>query len=109
VHLSYARDVTKLEAAVLAVLADLPPGDTYSYGWVADAAGYPGRARAVGTLLATGVDDVPWWRVVRADGRLVAPHAREQARRLRAEGVAVVKGRVRGHTNHAPRATPERP
>jgi methylated-DNA-protein-cysteine methyltransferase-like protein len=101
--------VTKLEAAVLAVLADLPPGDTYSYGWVADAAGYPGRARAVGTLLATGVDDVPWWRVVRADGRLVAPHAREQAHRLRAEGVAVVKGRVRGHTNHAPRATPERP
>ena len=101
-HLSYARHVTKLEAAVLAVLADLPPGDTYSYGWVADAAGYPGRARAV-------VEDVPWWRVVRADGRLVAPHAREQARRLRTEGVAVVNGRVRGHTNHAPRATPEGP
>ncbi len=97
--------MTKLEAALTAVLAGLPPGDTYSYGWVADAAGYPGRARTVGTLLASGGEDVPWWRVVRADGRLVAPHAREQARRLRAEGVTVVNGRVRGHTNHAPRAT----
>ncbi len=46
-----------------AVLLTLPPGDTYSYGWVADQAGYPGRARAVGTFLASATDDeIPWWR-----------------------------------------------
>ena len=99
----YARNVTDLEAAVRAVLENLPPGDTYSYGWVADQAGYPGRARAVGTFLASGAaDDVPWWRVVRSDGRLVAPSAREQAQRLRAEGVGVANGRVRERPNHVP-------
>jgi methylated-DNA-protein-cysteine methyltransferase related protein len=98
--------VTEFEAAVRAVLAELPPGDTYSYGWVADQAGYPRRARAVGALLASGLDDVAWWRVVRSDGRL-APHiAREQASRLRAEGIDVVNGRLRDHPNHVPRARP---
>ncbi len=86
-----------------AVLAKLPPGDTYSYGWVADEAGYPGRARGVGTLLASGLDDVPWWRVVRADGTLAHHIAKEQTARLRDEGVDVERGRVRGGPNHAPR------
>ena len=95
--------MTDFEKAVRAVLAKLPPGDTYSYGWVADEAGYPGRARGVGTLLASGLDDVPWWRVVRADGTL-APHiAVEQAAHLRDEGVDVVGGRVRRRPNHVPR------
>jgi methylated-DNA-protein-cysteine methyltransferase-like protein len=94
--------VTDFESAVLAVLAELPPGDTYSYGWVADQAGYPGRARAVGRLLASGLDDVAWWRVVRADGTLAA-HATDQAARLREEGVEVVRGRVRDGPNHVPR------
>jgi alkylated DNA nucleotide flippase Atl1 len=98
--------VTDLEIAVRAVLANLPPGDTYSYGWVAEEAGYPGRARAVGALLASGADGLPWWRVVRADGRLVAHLAREQAQRLRAEGVTVVNGRVRDHPNHRARVRP---
>ncbi|MGZ4691061.1 MAG: MGMT family protein, partial [Acidimicrobiia bacterium] len=65
--------------------------------------GYPGRARAVGALLATGPDDLPWWRVVRSDGHLVAHIAREQAARLREEGVETVNGRVRAHPNHASR------
>lgn len=85
------------------VLAKLPPGDTFSYGWVADEAGYPGRARAVGALLASGPDGVPWWRVVRSDGRLVPHIAREQAARLRTEGVETVNGRLRDHPNHVPR------
>ena len=89
--------------AVRAVLHDLPPGDTYSYAWVASQAGYPGRARAVGALLASADDALPWWRVVRADGRFVDHLAREQAARLRREGVESVNGRVVGHTNHVPR------
>ena len=96
----------EFEAAVRAVLTKLPPGDTYSYGWVADEAGYPGRARAVGALLASGVDDLPWWRVVRSDGRLVPHIAREQAARLGKEGVETVDGRLREHPNHVSRRRP---
>lgn len=85
------------EAAVLAVLHGLPPGDVVTYGEVALEAGYPGLSRAVGSLLASGAHPVPWWRVVNASGRLVPGHEAAQADRLRAEGVEVdeVAGRVR--------------
>lgn len=77
------------------VVAGLSPGEVVSYGEVARQAGRPGAARAVGGVLRRSGRDLPWWRVVLADGRL-APHlADEQARRLRAEGVVVRAGRVR--------------
>lgn len=89
---------TPFAAAVLEVLLALEPGDVVTYGEVAVEAGRPGAARAVGRLLAetppSGVA-VPWWRVVTASGRLVPGHEAEQARRLRAEGVAVTGTRVR--------------
>ncbi len=91
-------DRTSFEAAVLAVLEALGPGDVVTYGEVAAEAGRPGAARAVGRLLAQGPVRgvaVPWWRVVTASGRLVPGHEAEQARRLRAEGVAVTGQRVR--------------
>ena len=47
----------------------------------------PGRARLVGRILAEDGHDLPWHRVLRADGTC-APHiATEQLARLRAEGV----------------------
>ena len=90
-------DLTAFEAAIVDVLARLRPGDVVTYGEVAAEAGYPGRARAVGTHLARSGDTCAWWRVVTSSGRLVPGHEREHARRLRAEGVAVdvQKGRVR--------------
>ncbi len=94
--------MTALADAVLAVLRRLPPGEVVTYGEVAAEAGYPGRARAVGNVLA-GADGVPWWRVVAANGRLVPGSEREQAARLRAEGVAVHDGRVVMARRHAPR------
>lgn len=96
--------MAEFEAAVRSVLERLPPGDAFSYGWVASEAGYPGRARAVGALLASGLDDLPWWRVVRADGTMAEHLVAEQSARLRKEGVETVNGRVRGHINHVPRA-----
>jgi alkylated DNA nucleotide flippase Atl1 len=39
---------------------------------------------------------VPWWRVVRTDGRLAAPNVADQRRRLRAEGVEIDGERVIG-------------
>ena len=83
------------EECVVIVLLRLRPGEVVSYGEVAAEAGYPGAARAVGNLLRRGVDGVPWWRVVRADGTIVSGHAAEQAARLADEGVAVIDGRVR--------------
>lgn len=95
--------MAEFEAAVRAVVGRLPPGDTFSYAWVASEAGFPGRARAVGALLASGLDDLPWWRVVRSDGSMAEHLVAEQSTRLGKEGVETVNGRVRGHTNHVPR------
>ena len=79
--------------AVIAVLLALEPGDVMAYGEVATEAGYPGAARAVGNLLRT-TPGLPWWRVVNAAGRLAPGNEKEQAQRLRAEGVSVKNGRV---------------
>ena len=83
--------------SVVAVIAALAPGEVVSYGDVAAQAGFPGAARAVGSLLAgPDSDGLPWWRVVTSTGRLVPGHEVEHARRLRAEGIEIVNGRVRG-------------
>ena len=82
-------------ARVVAVIRAIEPGDVWTYGEVAEAAGRPGAARAVGRILATVDDDLPWWRVVTASGRLVPGHEQTHARHLRAEGVVVRDG-VRG-------------
>ena len=86
--------------AIWDVVCRIPQGQVSTYGAVARAAGLPGRARQAGFALRVAPDGMhlPWHRVVGAGGRIVFPrtsrHHREQARRLRAEGVAVVQGRV---------------
>lgn len=85
-----------LERHTLEVVRALQPGEVVSYGDVAEVAGFPGRARSVGRVLAAAADvDLPWWRVVTAGGRLVPGLESEQAARLRAEGVEVSGARVR--------------
>lgn len=86
--------VTDFEQRAARILRHLRPGEVTTYGEVAEEAGSPGAARAVGNLLAR-TDGLPWWRVVAASGRLVPGHERTQARLLRAEGVEVAGGRVR--------------
>ena len=82
------------EDRVDSVLRRLRPGEVVTYGEVAEEAGNPGAARAVGRLLATVDADWPWWRVVTSQGRLVPGHEAEHARRLRAEGVEIRNGKV---------------
>ena len=84
------------EDAVIAVLRSLEPGEVVTYGEVAEQAGYPGAARAVGSLLRRTTEDLPWWRVVGAGGRLRAPSPSRQAEMLRSEGVSVIGTRVGG-------------
>lgn len=86
--------MTPLQQRFRAVVADLAPGEVVSYGEVARRAGRRGAARAVGGFLAAHGTDLPWWRVVRADGTLADHKVGEQSRRLRSEGVEVVQGRV---------------
>ena len=82
------------------VVGMIPRGKVSTYGAVARAAGLPGRARLTGFALKIAPIEMhlPWHRVVGAGGRIVFPktslHYREQARRLRAERVAVNDGRV---------------
>jgi methylated-DNA-protein-cysteine methyltransferase-like protein len=84
------------ETAVLEVVRALRPGEVTSYGEVAAEAGFPGAARAVGNLLRRS-EDLPWWRVVASDGRLVPGAAQEQTGRLKAEGVPITPaGKVAG-------------
>ena len=86
--------MTRLDDEITAVIASLARGEVVSYGDVAHDAGRPGAARAVGALLSNTGVDLPWWRVVRADGRIVTAKASRQAALLRAEGVVVRDGRV---------------
>jgi len=82
------------------VVCSIPRGRVSTYGAVARAAGLPGRARQAGFALRVAPEDLnlPWHRVVGAGGRIVFPSGtrehKEQARRLRAEGVEVKAGRV---------------
>jgi len=86
--------------AIWHVVCAIPRGQAATYGTVARAAGLPGRARQAGFALRVAPKDLnlPWHRVVGAGGRIAFPIStrahKEQARRLRAEGVRVKNGRV---------------
>lgn len=82
--------VERVRAAVRAI----PPGQVRSYGEIAEETGLR-SARLVGRVLAEDGHDLPWHRILRADGTC-APHiATEQLARLRAEGVVLDRGRRR--------------
>lgn len=95
-----AKPAAEAQQRIIAAVRALPSGRVASYGQVAARAGLPGRARLVARVLSLAPSTLrlPWHRVLRSDGRIAFPpgspgHA-EQARRLRAEGVRVVGGRV---------------
>jgi methylated-DNA-protein-cysteine methyltransferase-like protein len=93
-------DASPAVQAIWEVICTIPRGQVSTYGAVARAAGFPGRARLTGYALRTAPDDLllPWHRVVGAGGRISFPKSsapyREQTKRLRAEGIALKEGRV---------------
>ena len=77
---------------ILEAVRQIPPGYVATYGQVAAAAGYPGRARLVGYVLGRCplAEEVPWHRVVGASGYISERRGSgpmEQRRLLAAEGV----------------------
>jgi methylated-DNA-protein-cysteine methyltransferase-like protein len=80
------------------VLEQLKPGEVVSYGDVAEEAGFPGAARAVGNLVRT-TPGLPWWRIVARSGRLAPGLEQRQTELLRSEGVTVANGRVKMRDN----------
>lgn len=85
---------------IWATIEDIPPGRVANYGQVAELAGFPRGARLVCYALRVVPRErrIPWFRVINAQGRIAiakdSPGYKEQAERLRAEGVSVNEGRV---------------
>lgn len=83
----------EIHERIRSVIASIPSGSVATYGDVAALSGAP-SPRLVGRVLAEDGHDLPWQRVLRADGT-TAPHlTREQLARLRAEGVLADGERV---------------
>jgi methylated-DNA-protein-cysteine methyltransferase-like protein len=82
-----------LHERVREIIAGVPAGTVATYGDIAALAGAP-SPRMIGRILAEDGHDLPWHRILRANGT-PAPHlAREQLARLRAEGVLANGERV---------------
>ena len=80
------------------IVRQIPPGRVMAYGQVGALIPPPMdmtlkdydafKARWVGGAMAQCPDDVPWWRVINAQGKISErPGAAEQRQRLEAEGV----------------------
>jgi methylated-DNA-protein-cysteine methyltransferase related protein len=80
-------DMTEREFRVLQRIRATPPGFVRTYGDVS-----PGAPRFAGTVLARTSEDLPWHRIVRADGSLAK--GRRQRDLLVAEGVPFKDDRV---------------
>jgi alkylated DNA nucleotide flippase Atl1 len=84
---------------VLGWVEQIPPGQVLTYGDLAALVGR-GGPRQVGSVMASWGGGVPWWRVVRADGRPAAGYEREALDRLRAEGTPLRAGGDRVDLTH---------
>jgi alkylated DNA nucleotide flippase Atl1 len=70
-------------AEIIDAVRAIPEGFVRTYGDLA-----PGAPRFAGRVLYATTEDVPWWRVVRADGSL--PVGEAQRALLDAEGVPLL-------------------
>jgi methylated-DNA-protein-cysteine methyltransferase-like protein len=86
------------DEVVYRLLRRVPRGHVVTYGQLAALAGFPRRARAVGHAMRDCPADVPWHRVVNAQGA-ISPRRRmsgmlTQRIRLEQEGLRLRGGRV---------------
>ncbi len=81
------------------LVARIPYGSVASYGQIAGMLGDPRRARTVGWAMHECPQDLPWHRMVKADGSLPNPDfAALQKAMLQSEGVLFLDtGRIDMH------------
>jgi O-6-methylguanine DNA methyltransferase len=90
--------VSRFRTRVITVVRRIPAGRVATYGDVAELAGAPGAARAVGSVMRTCTTrGVPCHRVVAAGGQLGGYGGSEAMKRalLQAEGVVLAGSRIR--------------
>ena len=75
-------------ASVYALVAQIPPGFVASYGQLARMLGAPRAARQVGWAMRRCPEELPWHRVVKADGS-IAGGGQSKLRRALLEGEGV--------------------
>jgi O-6-methylguanine DNA methyltransferase len=80
--------------SVLDAVDRIPPGKVMSYGDVAELVDRPGASRAVGAVMARYGAEVPWHRVVHADGSCASHQSDRQLALLREEDVPILGDRV---------------
>lgn len=88
------------QQAIFLALSSIPAGRVVTYGQLAALAGLPRAARLAGRCLRELPEDsqLPWHRVINAQGRLSLPEGSEayelQRKRLGDEGVELVRGKI---------------
>ncbi len=81
-----------LVAEVRTMVVTIPPGCVAAYGEIGRALGI--GPRQVGRAVSLLDDDVPWWRIVHADGTPATCHEGKAQALLEAENVPFRGGRV---------------
>jgi alkylated DNA nucleotide flippase Atl1 len=87
------HDASDYVELVLDVVEHIPSGRVMTYGDIAELLGR-GGPRQVGTVMSRHGAGVPWWRVIRADGRPVRGLEERALEQLVGEGCPVRDGRV---------------
>lgn len=84
------------QARVLFTVSQIPEGSVSSFGRVAEAAGFPRKARWVGRILSQLPSDtqIPWHRVLGHNGLITCPRKDLAESRLIDEGVEVRQCKV---------------
>ncbi|WP_293267817.1 MGMT family protein [Neptunomonas sp.] len=95
-----ANNSVSYDEAIWTAIGFIPEGKVATYGQVAEIAGFPRTARAVGRVLSKLPKDtlIPWFRVINAKGEISFPIGSSrydaQKQRLQDEGVVVLNGKI---------------
>lgn len=109
---SRARPLSLFARRVVAAVRRIPAGRVATYGDIAAAVGRPRAARAVGNLMRSlKMPGLPYHRVVAAGGNIGGYGAYPQLKAglLAAEGLTIVRGRIRQFNQHRLSAVKQAP
>jgi len=92
--MTMASDVRRAEREerIRRIADQIPAGQVMTYGEIAAIAGL--HPRTVGQVVSRISEDIPWWRIVAADGMLPACHRGSAGQKLAEEQVPLRCGKV---------------